>query len=52
MRFIALVSALALVGCGPSCEEQGGRLVFSHFQPVLMGKTMGAMPIYVCKVSQ
>jgi len=51
-----LVLCLALAGCGPSCEQQGGRLVqdgwYYVYQWIDMSKGIGYMqpyPNYVCK---
>lgn len=42
-RLILLIAlAIAASGCGPSCEERGGELVFSHFYTtyIFVGKMM------------
>jgi len=51
----ALALCLLLAGCGPSCEEQGGRLVqdgwYYVYQWIDMSKGIGYMqpyPNYVC----
>ena len=48
----AVVAAAALTGCGPSCEEMGGRLVFSHFIHVWTGKSVSLIPQYRCEGAQ
>ena len=54
MRYITiLVAALAVSGCGPSCEEQGGKREFSHYHysPMYInGRFHGFTftPIYKC----
>ena len=54
--FIAAVCAFA-VALGvlivravnePSCADRGGRRVFSHVMPVLVGKTIVMLPQYRC----
>jgi hypothetical protein len=49
---IAAVVAAALSGCGPTCEEMGGKHVFSHFLPMATGKTMLMIPQYRCVGAQ
>lgn len=46
---IPILLAIALVGCGPSCEERGGKLVFSHTQLMLIGKGMYPVNQYRCE---
>lgn len=52
---VALVAILVLCFVvalnSPSCEERGGRLEFSHFQPTYMPATKSSMliPIYRCE---
>lgn len=45
MKRLILLAALAIVasGCGPTCEERGGELVFSHYYTVY--HYVGAVPI-------
>lgn len=46
MRLAATVSVLAaLTACGPSCEDQGGELKFSHFMYVYQPALKMAQPI-------
>ena len=33
----------------PSCAERGGRRVLSHFQPILVGKSIVMTPQYRCE---
>ncbi len=51
MRRLVLVALLALLlsGCKvKSCAEQGGVLVYSHSQPVPVGKSFVLLPVYRC----
>lgn len=34
----------------PSCEELGGKKVFSHYQYIFNGKTTNLIPIYECEM--
>lgn len=49
-RLLALLCAVLLSACGPSCEELGGKIEFSHFvmiyQPAL--KMMQPIAQYKC----
>lgn len=50
MRTISVCAlAVALTGCGPSCSERGGRLVFTYFLSVFTGKTTTLVPQYKCE---
>lgn len=56
MRKAILIAVLAL-HCGPSCEERGGKNVFSHYQPIVTCVkvpicTTYLMPIYNCVGAQ
>lgn len=33
----------------PSCSDRGGRRVFSHVSPVMVGKTIVMLPQYRCE---
>lgn len=52
MRITALLVVGLLYGCGPSCEDRGGKLTFSHhiflYNPAL--KTNQMIPQYVCEM--
>jgi hypothetical protein len=43
------LSVLALVGCGPSCAERGGKVELSHWTTMFNGRTTVVMPVYRCK---
>lgn len=47
---IGLALMLTAAGCSsePSCEDRGGKTVseFSHFQPIIVGKTIIMRPVY------
>lgn len=48
----AAVALAVLTGCGPSCEELGGRRVFSHFVPISTGKSVVLVAQYRCEGAQ
>lgn len=54
MARLLFLPLLALASCGPSCEDQGGEMVFDHLQPIItmVGKVpiVQMIPIYQCKV--
>ena len=48
---VAYAVFLAVMGDGgiPSCEERGGRSVLSHMLPIVSGKTVIILPVYLCE---
>ena len=53
LKFLIVICFIAmLTGCGPSCEERGGKLVFSHMQLMLIGKVMMNQPVYKCEITR
>ena len=57
LRVLVIVLAfLVLAGCGPSCEERGGRNEFSHMQLILVPNGSGGFnqiwtPVYRCELT-
>lgn len=51
-HWAAAVCLLVLAGCGPSCEDQGGRREFSHhrfiYQPAFKQNVL--VPQYRCRL--
>jgi hypothetical protein len=57
MKFlVALFMLVSLVGCGPSCEEQGGVMVYTGtiLMPMKMGSVtiMQQYPQYACRMPE
>lgn len=46
---VALVVLVVHAINRPSCADRGGRSVFSHFQPVMVGKAIVMQPQYRCE---
>lgn len=47
---LAVLTILTIVVAftSPSCEDRGGKSVFSHLTPVFNGKTAVLVPVYDC----
>lgn len=46
---IVAYAVFLAVGDIPSCEERGGRIVLSHMLPIVTGKTLIVVPVYLCE---
>lgn len=46
---VLILLAITLVGCGPSCEERGGKRVYSHTVFVYGKGTVVPIRKYTCE---
>lgn len=53
MKVISIIMVcIALSGCGPSCEERGGKLRLVYMVPIKAGSSYINSPIYRCVGAQ